>query len=131
MKLGTQVKESSDPDSGDQFSLSLKFGGGHWAAMWLSRQDDPSGVKVTTMAGGLVENPSGDLLTQFQIYAPVNPCSHLADNFNQRYWGDYNELSAFGDGRFFAPYTTNGPGCRFQGRKLSDAHVGGSVFRLE
>ena len=43
------------------------------------------------------------------------------------YWGDYDDIDSYGDLRIFAPYTVNGPGCRYQGTFIADHHVGGSI----
>ncbi|HET7538352.1 MAG TPA: hypothetical protein VFK05_00725 [Polyangiaceae bacterium] len=102
---------------------SLRYAAGRWVATWWRLESSSSAV--STMAGLLDETGSNFVLRVQEF--PTNPCaSHSSGNV--WYWGDYNELDGYGDGRFFAPHTVNGPGCRFSGEWTGDMHVGGSIF---
>ena len=97
---------------------------GAWAATWWGHATGSS--EVSTLGAFLQEGGGGQLLVPITLAYPVNPCS--AGDFGSSYWADYNELEGLNDGTFFAPYTVNGPGCRFQGSWTADMHVGGSIF---
>ena len=85
-----------------------------------------TGGKVAVMAGELGLSNGNRVLTKRTLSLPVVPCFYGDASFAR--WGEYDHLGSFGDGRFFAAYTVNGPGCRFQGKWTSDQHVGGSAF---
>jgi hypothetical protein len=102
---------------------SLRFGGGQWVATW--RKVASLSKVFQTIVGHLVLVNGVATLDERSLYPGIVPCAYDGNR-----WGEYNQLDAFGDGRFFAPYTINGPGCRWQGIWSSDAHVGGSVFQF-
>jgi hypothetical protein len=102
---------------------SLRHSGGRWVATWWRRESGSSAV--STLAGLLNESTSAFDFRSLGF--PTFPCA-AHDVGSSYYWGDYNELDAYGDGRFFAPFTVNGPTCRFAGEWTADMHVGAAVF---
>ena len=108
--------------TGQEAGPSLRFGGGTWAASWR-KQDGVAPGLISMVVGRLLPVGGGVTLEERTIYPGVVPCSYGGDR-----WGEYNHMDSFGDGRFFAPYTVNGPGCRWRGQWTSDAHIGASVF---
>jgi hypothetical protein len=113
---------------GDEYEPSLAFDNGHWVAMWrqTGAPGSATGGKVAVMAGELGLSNGNRVLTKRTLSLPVVPCFYGDASFAR--WGEYDHIGSFGDGRFLAAYTVNGPGCRFQGTWTSDQHVGGSVF---
>ncbi|MEP6652474.1 MAG: hypothetical protein ABJA82_03895 [Myxococcales bacterium] len=115
---------STTGQAGDEFQPSLRFGGGRWVAMWRKH---PLGSSLVSFMAGEMDLVSGSpVLTERTLSFGVQPCFYGDSTFAR--WGDYEHMGSFGDGRFFAAYTTNGPGCRFQGGFIADQHVGGSLF---
>jgi len=108
-------------NAGFGVSPSLRVSGSRWAAsLWQGGGNDVQNVAVELRADGTVG---------FKDLSPaVVPCMH--DPNDVRFWGDYNEIDAFADGRFFMPYTINGPGCRFQGDFIADMHVGATIVEF-
>jgi hypothetical protein len=104
---------------GSEVAPSLRFGGGSWTVAWMEAALGAVGPAVARLE---TLGTTRRMNTIFPNPTAV-PCFQLGFG----YWGDYNEIDSFGDGRFFVPYTVNGPGCRFQGKFLADHHVGGSV----
>jgi hypothetical protein len=69
-----------------------------------------------------------ETLQQKTLYPGVVPCPYNKTDPSFLRLGEYDLIDGFGDGRFFAPYSTTGPACRWQGTWTSDSHIGGSVF---
>jgi hypothetical protein len=114
--------------AGSETQPSLRNGGGaSWAASWTAQ---PGGLGGLSAMGAQLRSltipPTQNDLQTIQLFPAVAPCSFTGSG----YWGDYNEMDTFGDLRYFAPYTVNGPGCRYRGPVLSDQHVGASIFRF-
>ena len=105
-----------------QMTPSLRHFNGRWVATWWSHNLFFGADLVGTHAGILEEGPPPSLRTE-RLSFTFNPCDSRGTN----YWGDYNELDAFGDGSFFAPFTVNGPTCRFQGARTGDMHIRGAI----
>lgn len=102
---------------------AMKHFGGRWVTTWWRRESGSSAVSTL----GALLNESTSAFDLRALGFPTNPCAAHVDG-NSFYWGDYNEIDAYGDGRFFAPFTVNGPTCRFAGEWTADMHVGAAIF---
>lgn len=111
---------------GDEYEPSLKFDNGRWVGMWRQHDLSNGGNTLGHAAGELDVVNGTAVLTKRTLSFGVEPCFAGASNFAR--WGDYDHIGSFGNGQFFASYTVNGPGCRYQGPFEADHHVGGSVF---
>ncbi len=114
--------------AGNESQPSLRSGGGNlWVATWMGQPGGLGGLQVVgAHLRSLLIPPTDNDLETIVLSPAVVPCSFTGSG----YWGDYNEIDTFGDSRFFAAYTVNGPGCRYRGPMISDQHVGASVFRF-
>lgn len=126
---------STNGDVNEEINPSIRFSGGRWVVTW--RKIDP-GTPNNTMrhvVGHMNFVAAQETLQQKTLYPGVIPCVYNITDPGFLRLGEYDLIDGFGDGRFFAPYSTSGPGgadgfpvCRWQGEWTSDAHVGGSVF---
>jgi hypothetical protein len=112
----------------EQRSPSLRHFNRRWVATWWGTAPQFFGNTVFSFAGMLGET-SPFPITVREIGGTGNPCDSQHPS-KGNYWGDYNEIDAFAGGAFFAPITTNGGACRFQGPWTADMHVRGAVIRF-
>ena len=119
---------SSVGDPGEEINPSLRFSGGQWVSTW--RKIDPGSPLngMRHVVGHLNVVGATETLEQKTLYPDVMPCFYNKTQPGFVRLGEYDLIDGFGDGRFFAPYSTPGPGCRWQGTFVSDSHIGGSVF---
>jgi hypothetical protein len=121
---------STAGEVGDEVNPSLRASGGffgpRWAAAW--RKIDPfSPLNTMRPVAAALDVVGGvETLRQATMFPSGVPCPFDKPPHSERL-GEYDLIDTFGDGRFFAAYSTT-PGCRWQGTWTSDAHIGGSVF---
>jgi hypothetical protein len=123
-----QLGWSTLAEPGNEGGFSIRFGAGQWVAAWRKQEVVGSATVIRTVAARLLLTNGVATLDQRTLFQGQVPCAYGTSG-DQR-WGEYNHIDSFGDGRFFAPYTVNGPGCRWRGLYTADAHVGGSVFKF-
>ena len=107
------------------FEPNIRFGGGQWMATW--KVYAPASKLISVVAAALRDTGTSRTFDQRTLSFPASPC-HSLHTFGGDYWGDYDEIGSFGDGRFFSGYTVNGPGCRYSGPFNADMHVGASIL---
>ncbi|HXU01166.1 MAG TPA: hypothetical protein VN903_09245, partial [Polyangia bacterium] len=123
-----QLGWSTQAEPGNEGGFNIRFGGGQWVAAWRKQEVVGSATVIRTVAARLLLANGVATLDQRTLFQGVVPCTF--GTVGDPRWGEYNHIDSFGDGRFFAPYTVNGPGCRWHGLWTADAHVGGSVFHF-
>jgi hypothetical protein len=131
---------------GDQFAPLLFRAGGElgpdfaptvWKAVWLSREEDPSGNVLEVRQANLatIGAPPVQVLFDSGLVVPQVPCS---TDDSPGYWGDYNDLTQLikpqdmlVSTRFITAFSRNGTAgeCDFRTEWTADMHVGAIVFQ--